>query len=114
MVTQQAMKSGFTGGLVIDYPNSTKAKKIYLVLFTGGNDNQLPKGLAAEQEHSLSVSYSGERQRFKTERKVYLETIGFYKRRNAEEKPKKLDPTLNTLSVADAEIFKCIECHRIY
>ncbi|RWS24545.1 uncharacterized protein B4U80_00862 [Leptotrombidium deliense] len=66
MITQQAMKSGFTGGLVIDYPNSTKAKKIFLVLFTGGNNNQLPKGLTAEHEQSSSVSYSGERQRFKT------------------------------------------------
>ena len=27
LVTLQAMKAGFTGGLVIDYPNSTKAKK---------------------------------------------------------------------------------------
>ncbi len=28
LVTTQAMKAGFTGGLVIDYPNSTKAKKL--------------------------------------------------------------------------------------
>ena len=27
MITSQAMKAGFTGGLVVDYPNSTKAKK---------------------------------------------------------------------------------------
>ena len=27
LLTQQAMKCGFTGGLVVDYPNSTKAKK---------------------------------------------------------------------------------------
>ena len=27
LVTTQAMKAGFTGGLVIDYPNSAKAKK---------------------------------------------------------------------------------------
>ncbi|RWS22505.1 putative 18S rRNA (guanine-N(7))-methyltransferase-like isoform X1 [Leptotrombidium deliense] len=63
MVTQQAMKSGFTGSLVIDYPNSTKAMKIFSVLFTGGNDNQSPKGLTAELEHCSSVSYSDERQR---------------------------------------------------
>src|SRR5690606_12160524 len=42
LITQQAMKSGFTGGLVIDYPNSTKAKKIFLVLFTGGAPQKLP------------------------------------------------------------------------
>ncbi len=27
MITSQSMKAGFTGGLVVDYPNSTKAKK---------------------------------------------------------------------------------------
>ena len=36
MITSQAMKAGFTGGLVVDYPNSTKAKKMFLVLMTGG------------------------------------------------------------------------------
>lgn len=30
MITQQAMKAGFTGGLVVDYPNSTRAKKFVL------------------------------------------------------------------------------------
>jgi hypothetical protein len=36
MITTQSMKAGFTGGLVVDYPNSTKAKKFFLVLMTGG------------------------------------------------------------------------------
>jgi 18S rRNA (guanine1575-N7)-methyltransferase len=27
LITRQAMRAGFTGGLVVDYPNSTKAKK---------------------------------------------------------------------------------------
>lgn len=31
-----ATKAGFGGGLVIDYPNSKKAKKFYLVLWVGG------------------------------------------------------------------------------
>lgn len=44
MVTAQAMKAGFYGGLVVDYPNSAKAKKYFLVLMTGGTA-QLPKAL---------------------------------------------------------------------
>ncbi len=36
MITKSALKSGFSGGLVVDYPNSTKAKKFYLVLDAGG------------------------------------------------------------------------------
>ncbi|XP_042865779.1 probable 18S rRNA (guanine-N(7))-methyltransferase [Penaeus japonicus] len=47
LIISQAMRAGFTGGLVVDFPNSTKAKKIYLVLMTGGN-TQLPKGLEEE------------------------------------------------------------------
>merc|ERR1719300_1163202 len=27
LITQQSMKAGFTGGLVVDFPNSAKAKK---------------------------------------------------------------------------------------
>lgn len=38
-LTTAAMKSGFSGGLIIDYPNSTKAKKYYLVIEAGGNSN---------------------------------------------------------------------------
>lgn len=32
MITSAAMKSGFSGGLVVDYPNSAKAKKYFLVI----------------------------------------------------------------------------------
>ena len=39
MITSAAMKSGFSGGLVIDYPNSTKAKKYFLVLEAGARRN---------------------------------------------------------------------------
>lgn len=34
MISNAAMKSGFSGGLVVDYPNSALAKKYYLVLTT--------------------------------------------------------------------------------
>ena len=32
MLTQQAMRAGFTGGVVVDFPNSTKAKKYLIIL----------------------------------------------------------------------------------
>lgn len=44
LLTSQAMKAGFYGGVVIDYPNSTKAKKFFLVLMTGGSA-PLPQAL---------------------------------------------------------------------
>ncbi|XP_066257607.1 probable 18S rRNA (guanine-N(7))-methyltransferase isoform X2 [Euwallacea similis] len=47
LVTTQAMKAGFYGGVVVDFPNSTKAKKYFLVLMTGGSV-PLPAGLGSE------------------------------------------------------------------
>lgn len=47
LVTSQAMKAGFYGGLVVDYPNSTKAKKYFLVLMTGGTA-PMPKALGKQ------------------------------------------------------------------
>lgn len=35
MITSAAMRAGFSGGLVVDFPNSAKAKKYYLVLMVG-------------------------------------------------------------------------------
>uniref|UniRef100_A0AAZ3QJ68 18S rRNA (guanine-N(7))-methyltransferase n=1 Tax=Oncorhynchus tshawytscha TaxID=74940 RepID=A0AAZ3QJ68_ONCTS len=42
LITSQAMKAGFSGGMVVDYPNSTKAKKFFLCLFAGFSGT-LPK-----------------------------------------------------------------------
>ncbi|XP_052902289.1 probable 18S rRNA (guanine-N(7))-methyltransferase [Anopheles moucheti] len=48
LVTSQAMKAGFYGGIVVDYPNSTKAKKYFLVLMTGGVA-KLPVALGTDE-----------------------------------------------------------------
>ena len=45
MITTQSMKAGFTGGIIVDFPNSAKAKKYFLVLMTGGGAQQMPKAL---------------------------------------------------------------------
>ncbi|XP_022342193.2 18S rRNA (guanine-N(7))-methyltransferase-like [Crassostrea virginica] len=68
LITQQAMKAGWTGGLVVDYPNSTKAKKMFLCLFAGGQSQQLPKGLGEEEAMSSGVSYTDKRERMKNMR----------------------------------------------
>ncbi|KAJ3294235.1 Williams Beuren syndrome chromosome region 22 protein [Rhizoclosmatium sp. JEL0117] len=67
MIMGAAMRSGFTGGLVVDYPNSTKAKKYFLCLFAGyagdqKNSPQVPKGLDSEGEPA-KVDYAARRQR---------------------------------------------------
>lgn len=65
LVTAQAMRSGFTGGIVVDYPNSTKAKKIFLCLFTGGNSSSLPMGLGQGTTSAVGneVQFSSKRER---------------------------------------------------
>ncbi|KAL4223728.1 Williams Beuren syndrome chromosome region 22 protein [Mactra antiquata] len=70
LITQQAMRSGFTGGLVVDYPNSTKAKKMFLCLFAGGQPQQLPKGLGTEesQTNKSQITFSDKRERMKNVR----------------------------------------------
>eukprot|EP00929_Paragymnodinium_shiwhaense_P115450 TRINITY_DN84336_c0_g1_i1.p1 TRINITY_DN84336_c0_g1~~TRINITY_DN84336_c0_g1_i1.p1 ORF type:complete len:319 (-),score=72.74 TRINITY_DN84336_c0_g1_i1:129-980(-) len=35
MITAAALRAGFGGGLVVDYPHSTKAKKHFLVIYAG-------------------------------------------------------------------------------
>lgn len=58
LVTTQAMKAGFYGGVVIDFPNSAKAKKFFLVLMTGGAA-PLPQALGTDDsENSLQVKYA--------------------------------------------------------
>lgn len=62
LLTNLAMKSGFTGGVICDYPNSTKAKKIYLCLFTGGVPESLPQGLSDQPNHNqVQSSFEGRR-----------------------------------------------------
>jgi 18S rRNA (guanine1575-N7)-methyltransferase len=67
LITAQAMKAGFTGGLVVDYPNSSKAKKVFLVLFTGGSNATLPRGLtdADNLEPNEAKCFQSKRERSK-------------------------------------------------
>ena len=67
LITSQAMKSGFTSSLLVDYPNSTKAKKFFLVLMTGGVQ-QLPKPLGTGSLEGNHVQYENTRDRVKKSR----------------------------------------------
>lgn len=67
LITAQAMRAGFTGGVVVDYPNSTKAKKFFLCLFAGVS-GVLPKGLGsetAERGVSSQAHFTTQRLRYK-------------------------------------------------
>lgn len=49
MLTMAALRSGFTGGVVVDYPNSTRAKKMFLVLMCGQSQAPPPQALNGEE-----------------------------------------------------------------
>uniref|UniRef100_A0A8B9LIL0 18S rRNA (guanine-N(7))-methyltransferase n=1 Tax=Astyanax mexicanus TaxID=7994 RepID=A0A8B9LIL0_ASTMX len=58
LITSQAMKAGFTGGMVVDYPNSTKAKKLFLCLFAG-ESGVLPKVCVKKRMNMVQRFFSG-------------------------------------------------------
>ncbi|KAI8087610.1 S-adenosyl-L-methionine-dependent methyltransferase [Gilbertella persicaria] len=69
LIIDVATKCGFEGGLLVDYPNSKKAKKYYLCLFAGtqtGIKNQMPKALGEDGEvhpdDIKSIQYENRRQ----------------------------------------------------
>lgn len=70
MITAAALRCGFGGGLVVDYPHSTKAKKYFLVIYAGMSGDMpqtIPEGLQEEvDEHQKTVRAEGrERERRK-------------------------------------------------
>lgn len=65
LISTIAQRAGFTGGLVIDYPNSNKAKKVFLCLMVGGGGH-VPKGLDDEgdaAEESTTARFERRRER---------------------------------------------------
>ena len=62
LISETATKVGFTGGIVVDYPNSAKAKKHYLVLSFDRGSTQVKRpadmmvGRALSSNHQVTVS----------------------------------------------------------
>merc|ERR1719453_326205 len=52
MITSAAMRSGFGGGVVVDFPHSAKAKKHFLVIYAGffSVPQTLPKAIQDEND----------------------------------------------------------------
>ena len=67
LITSIAQKAGFGGGVVVDYPNSKKAKKVFLCLFVGsGGAQQVPKGLDGEEvEGDGQARFEKRREKFR-------------------------------------------------
>jgi 18S rRNA (guanine1575-N7)-methyltransferase len=71
LITSIAQKAGFGGGIIVDYPNSKKARKVFLCLFVGsGSQNkEVPKGLEGEVDEDGEARFERRREREKSRSK---------------------------------------------
>ncbi|KAJ3857017.1 S-adenosyl-L-methionine-dependent methyltransferase [Lentinula lateritia] len=66
LITSIAQKAGFGGGVVVDYPNSNKARKVFLCLYVGGGggqQQQIPQGLDGDVAEDGKVRFEKRRVR---------------------------------------------------
>lgn len=76
MLTSTAMKAGFSGGLVVDFPHSTRAKKYFLVLMVGSSSYQpQAKGIDGEDSEEDQELQVASRQRSSKRRKTANDNI---------------------------------------
>ncbi|KAF8212014.1 S-adenosyl-L-methionine-dependent methyltransferase [Mycena galopus ATCC 62051] len=85
LITSIAQKAGFGGGIVVDYPNSKKAKKVFLCLYVGGGGGaqQLPEGLDGEEK-----SKNGGKRKSIKDKDWILKKKELYRKRGKEGVPK--------------------------
>lgn len=71
LVTQAARKAGFGGGVVVDFPNSKKARKVFLCLFVGSGGEQQQQvpagkdGAELDEEDAADARFEKRRQRLR-------------------------------------------------
>jgi len=58
LITAAAMRAGFGGGLVVDFPHSSKAKKYFLVLLAGLPDEGFRMPVALGEHDAMSTASS--------------------------------------------------------
>ena len=75
MITKAALENGFTGGVVVDFPHSTKKKKYYLFLQAGFTKESIedvmkaiPKNEVEEDEKDEKVDVIKERRKLKKQK----------------------------------------------
>lgn len=80
MITAAALRCGFGGGLVVDFPHSTKAKKHFLVIYAGFSGDMpmpqvIPQGLQEEMdEHDETIRAEGREREKRRPRRGDLST----------------------------------------
>ena len=73
------MRAGFSGGLVVDFPNSTRAKKYFLVLMVGNSSTlPTPKGLdGGSDEDAEEIQVESRQRQRKRQKTTQQESVSF-------------------------------------
>merc|ERR1712093_766301 len=99
MITSAALRCGFGGGLVVDYPHSTKAKKHFLVIYAGFSGDMpqvIPEGLQEElDEHNETIRAEGREREHRSGKKGFSVKDRIIKKKESQRK-KGLDVRLDT------------------
>jgi len=82
LISNAALKVGFTGGVVIDFPNSTKAKKYYLFLQAGFTKESI-------EEVKNAVKAKDDDDELEDEDDEENEQISYFKKKNSIKNKKK-------------------------
>lgn len=88
-VMSEAKRAGFGGGIVIDYPESKKARKYYLCLVAGSTSSSTfsaPKGLT-EQSERLTKRQKMEKKKQETRKEFIVRKKELYRKRGKDGVP---------------------------
>jgi 18S rRNA (guanine1575-N7)-methyltransferase len=90
-VMAEAKRAGFGGGIVVDYPDSKKARKYYLCLvagFTDSNTFSTPQGLTDEATDQRSTKRrKGDKRKQETRKEFIVRKKELYRKRGKEGVP---------------------------
>lgn len=83
MAMAEAKRAGFGGGVVVDYPESKKARKFYLCLIAGATNANIfsvPSGLRDESGHRLPKRQKGDK-KGETKKEFIMRKKELYRKR---------------------------------
>ncbi|KAH9993772.1 williams-Beuren syndrome critical region protein 22 [Russula vinacea] len=88
LITSIAQRAGFGGGVVVDYPNSKKARKVFLCLFVGeGAQRGTRAKFEMRRQRESRRERSGKQKAVKGGRDWILRKKDLYRRRGKEDVP---------------------------
>jgi 18S rRNA (guanine1575-N7)-methyltransferase len=89
-VMAEAKRAGFGGGIVVDYPDSKKARKYYLCLVAGFTDSKTfatPEGLSEQSDQRSTKRRKADSKKQETRKEFIIRKKELYRKRGKEGVP---------------------------